>query len=234
LVIFFLNSLNRFPVEALSSSLLTTTQKQTKTTSSTTRNTVRTTSSTLPSTQKPITTTTTTTSSTTSLKTTTPSLKTIINSNVNTLIKNRNATKLPKQIQLDRTNIQSNFRQTSNTGIFVNDITNLVINFIQNQVNQSVNITQTLTLDPANCPFNITNLICDPNNKYQSYDGSCNNLQNPSYGMSNLPFKRFLPLAYGDGFNSPRMLGVSGKPLPNVRLLSLAISVPVAQQRLKT
>jgi hypothetical protein len=169
---FFLNSLHRFPVEALSSSLLTTTQKQTKTTSSTTRNTVRTTSSTLPSTQKPTTTTTTTTSSTTNLKTTTPSLKTIINSNVNTLIKNRNATKLPKQTQLDRTNIQSNFRQTSNTGIFVNDITNLVINFIQNQANQSVNITQTLTLDPANCPFNITNIICDPNNKYQSYEQS--------------------------------------------------------------
>jgi hypothetical protein len=108
-----------------------------------------------------------------------------------------------------------------------------VINFIQNQVNQSVNISQTLTLDPANCPFNITSILCDPNSKYQSYDGSCNNLQNPSYGMSNLPYKRFLPPAYGDGFNSPRMLGVSGKPLPNVRLVSLAISVPVPQQRLE-
>ena len=34
-------------------------------------------------------------------------------------------------------------------------------------------------------------------------DGSCNNLQNPSWGASNSPLKRLLPPQYENGFNSP-------------------------------
>ena len=159
--------------------------------------------------------------------------RTILNSNLNSFLKSRNGTKLPKQTQLNRVNLQSNFRQTSNTGLLINDVANLVIKFIQNQGNLSANVTQSLTLDPSNCPFNLTAIQCDSKSKYQSYDGSCNNYQNPSYGMSNLPYKRFLPPAYGDGFNSPRTLAISGKPLPNVRLVSLAISVPTQFQTLE-
>ena len=39
--------------------------------------------------------------------------------------------------------------------------------------------------------------------KYRTMDGSCNNLQNPSWGASNSPLKRLLPPQYENGFNSP-------------------------------
>jgi hypothetical protein len=72
------------------------------------------------------------------------------------------------------------------------------------------------------CPFN-PNLVCDPSNKYQSFDGTCNNLKNPLYGAANTPYKRIASPVYDDGLNSPRSLGTSGKPLPNPRLLSTSI-----------
>lgn len=34
---------------------------------------------------------------------------------------------------------------------------------------------------------------------YRSYDGSCNNLKNPVWGMPNTPYNRMLPPNYGDG-----------------------------------
>ena len=72
------------------------------------------------------------------------------------------------------------------------------------------------------CPFN-PNLVCDPSNKYQSFDGTCNNLNNPLYGAANTPYKRVASPVYDDGLNSPRSLSTSGTPLPNPRLLSTSI-----------
>ena len=40
-------------------------------------------------------------------------------------------------------------------------------------------------------------------NKYRSYDGTCNNLASPALGSVNSPYKRMLEAAYGPG-GSPR------------------------------
>jgi hypothetical protein len=42
-------------------------------------------------------------------------------------------------------------------------------------------------------------VICDPTAKYRTIDGSCNNLQNPLWGRSNRPHRRFLKAQYMDG-----------------------------------
>lgn len=40
---------------------------------------------------------------------------------------------------------------------------------------------------------------CDPNAKYRSIDGSCNNLANPMMGRAAIPFLRVVPRQYEDG-----------------------------------
>jgi len=78
------------------------------------------------------------------------------------------------------------------------------------------------TLQAKFCPFN-PSLSCNTSSKYQSFDGTCNNLNNPLYGAMNTPYKRFIAPAYGDAANSPRSLSVSGAQLPNPRVISRSI-----------
>ncbi|XP_052237798.1 myeloperoxidase-like [Dreissena polymorpha] len=51
-------------------------------------------------------------------------------------------------------------------------------------------------------------------------NGTCNNLKNPTWGMSRAAQRRLLPAAYDDGLNLPRSLGIDGKPLPFPRKIS--------------
>ncbi|XP_050294135.1 peroxidase-like [Anthonomus grandis grandis] len=60
-----------------------------------------------------------------------------------------------------------------------------------------------------------------PCSSYRSYDGSCNNLQNPSWGSANTTYGRLIAANYSDGHSSPRA-AQSGNPLPSARLLSTA------------
>lgn len=39
--------------------------------------------------------------------------------------------------------------------------------------------------------------------KYRTLDGTCNNLQNPSWGSANSALNRLLPARYENGFNTP-------------------------------
>ena len=75
------------------------------------------------------------------------------------------------------------------------------------------------------CPFKSQDVNCDINSKYRTYDGSCNNVNNKRYGMSNMPYKRLLQPAYDDGKDLPRG---SKYPLPNVRNISLEIATPIS------
>ncbi|KAF5308960.1 hypothetical protein FQR65_LT00042 [Abscondita terminalis] len=62
---------------------------------------------------------------------------------------------------------------------------------------------------------------------YQSYDGMCNNLNNPTtYGVAYTPFRRALPAVYADELSDPRV-GVDGRPLPSARMVSLLVHRPL-------
>ncbi|EFX83748.1 hypothetical protein DAPPUDRAFT_47883, partial [Daphnia pulex] len=58
--------------------------------------------------------------------------------------------------------------------------------------------------------------------KYRSFDGSCNNFGNPTWGQQNTIFKRLLPAHYGNGIDSNRMARDGGELL-NPRSISLEI-----------
>lgn len=61
--------------------------------------------------------------------------------------------------------------------------------------------------------------------KYRTFDGTCNNLCNVSWGSAFRPLKRLLPSAYQDGKQAPRSLGSNKQPLPNARNVSKTVFV---------
>ena len=67
-----------------------------------------------------------------------------------------------------------------------------------------------------NCPSIL--ISCNPNSKYSSLDGSCNNLRTPWFGKTQTPYKRYLRAWYQDGVSAMRSLSVSGRPLLNPRV----------------
>ena len=88
-------------------------------------------------------------------------------------------------------------------------------------VNQRIS---NLQAPPELCPFKKV-APCDPKTRHRRFDGSCNNLQNPWWGKSEIPYKRYLPAEYSDGFQQPRMFAKSKRFLPNARLISRKLCV---------
>ena len=62
-------------------------------------------------------------------------------------------------------------------------------------------------------------ISCDETEQYRSFDGSCNNLNQPMQGSSHSPYLRLLSPVYSDDDMSFR-LSVDGFPLPSARLVS--------------
>ncbi|CAG9827438.1 unnamed protein product [Diabrotica balteata] len=52
-----------------------------------------------------------------------------------------------------------------------------------------------------------------PNTIYRSYDGSCNNLKNPTWGIPNTPYNRLLPAKYADEHYKTRCCSEDGQLL---------------------
>ena len=52
------------------------------------------------------------------------------------------------------------------------------------------------TVLEGTCP---ETFACTMANPYRSFDGSCNNLAQPSWGQQNTIFQRLLPAHYGNG-----------------------------------
>ncbi|CAC5390152.1 PXDN [Mytilus coruscus] len=74
------------------------------------------------------------------------------------------------------------------------------------------------------CP--VRRPVCNPNDRYRTADGSCNNLNNPLWGASITNQARFLSPTYGDQFNTgsvPRIRSVLGPLLPSPRDISNAV-----------
>ena len=61
-----------------------------------------------------------------------------------------------------------------------------------------------------------------PSNPYRTFDGTCNNIQVPSWGAANTLFTRLLPPKYSDRRSRPA-LAKDGSELPNARLLSVKV-----------
>lgn len=75
-----------------------------------------------------------------------------------------------------------------------------------------------------NCP-NAFPVACDPSARYSQIDGSCNNLRAPWAGRASTPYKRYLPAAYDDGVNTPRIRSANKvNGLPNPRVVSRMVS----------
>ncbi|XP_044257403.1 peroxidase [Tribolium madens] len=60
---------------------------------------------------------------------------------------------------------------------------------------------------------------CSDFAKFRTYNGSCNNLVHPNFGVAFQPFRRALPPDYADGISSPRGNGT----LPSARIVSLEV-----------
>ncbi|XP_050098236.1 peroxidase-like [Anopheles aquasalis] len=60
---------------------------------------------------------------------------------------------------------------------------------------------------------------CNASSRYRTFDGTCNNLQNPSWGAANTVYGRLIAADYGDGVKSPRK-ATSGADLPSARTVS--------------
>lgn len=84
---------------------------------------------------------------------------------------------------------------------------------------RSIEMLREKQTPPKLCPF-LQNKECDPEEKFRSIDGSCNNLEIPLLGKSNTPYKRYMTPAYDDGLETARGLSKSGKALPSPRKVS--------------
>merc|ERR1719430_1968660 len=67
-----------------------------------------------------------------------------------------------------------------------------------------------------------TAAVCDEVERYRSFDGTCNNLQNPNFGAAFTPFLRFMDPEYEGDLHLPRG-GRDPSRLPSPREVSRAV-----------
>ena len=70
------------------------------------------------------------------------------------------------------------------------------------------------------CPVKV-DFPCQPG-KYRAYNGYCNNVQNPNWGVANRRYLRYLPPDYGDGISIPRQ-DFTNQFLASARQVSLGV-----------
>ncbi|XP_044531002.1 myeloperoxidase [Gracilinanus agilis] len=87
---------------------------------------------------------------------------------------------------------------------------NLLEGKLQPWYRRPFNITDVLTplqlelLSKASgCAYQDVAVKCDPNYKYRTITGECNNMRRPTLGASNRAFVRWLPAEYEDGVSRP-------------------------------
>lgn len=88
-------------------------------------------------------------------------------------------TRIKRQVTSNRINV--------NIDDFADGLTNIDV----------TRVVSTVPLDT--CPRDENALPCDHTNRYRTFNGWCNNLNNPQYGKSVTPLFRFLSAKYDDG-----------------------------------
>ncbi|KAJ7333675.1 heme peroxidase [Desmophyllum pertusum] len=79
----------------------------------------------------------------------------------------------------------------------------------------------------SHIPSGEQKLKCNPDERYRSIDGTCNNLENPKWGAALTAFERIEFPDYGDDLSEPRK-SQSNKPLPNARDISRKVEITTA------
>lgn len=93
----------------------------------------------------------------------------------------------------------------------------------------NIDVTRVVSTVPLEtCARDENALPCDHTNKFRTFNGWCNNLNNPQYGKSVTPLIRFLSAKYDDAISRPRFRSLSGKALPSPRLVSVVVHADVS------
>ena len=98
--------------------------------------------------------------------------------------------------------------------VTVNGISNeaLVAIEAQSQIKQEINQgrisgmrskTEAIKLMDSGCDEAFP-IKCNPEIKYRTFSGVCNNLQNPLWGSASINMRRYIPAQYADGIGKPR------------------------------
>ncbi|XP_065334518.1 peroxidase-like [Cloeon dipterum] len=66
-------------------------------------------------------------------------------------------------------------------------------------------------------------IICNTTSPYRNIDGTCNNINHPSWGRSMTAYKRMIPPKYGDGLYKLRKSHSASAPLPSPREISISL-----------
>ncbi|XP_055951499.1 peroxidase-like isoform X1 [Argiope bruennichi] len=93
-------------------------------------------------------------------------------------------------------------------------------NATKKESDESRNFNANIPEDPHYCQNDQT-IPCNPLDRYRTIDGSCNNINHPTWGIVNECYMRYLPAAY-EGFEDFQK-SKNGDPLPPVRDLTVNI-----------
>ena len=89
----------------------------------------------------------------------------------------------------------------------------------------NIDVTRVVSTVPvqslAECHKEENHSPCDHTYKYRTFNGWCNNLNNPQYGKSLSPLLRFLPAQYDDGKLSPVTCHLSLQPDSSPRPITI-------------
>ncbi|XP_046917513.2 peroxidase isoform X2 [Dermatophagoides farinae] len=80
-------------------------------------------------------------------------------------------------------------------------------------------IDMSRTIFWPHCPGHVKPINCRME-RFRSYTGHCNNLENPSWGAANTAFVRYLPPVYSNGIDGYRKSVMKGRKLPHPRLVT--------------
>ncbi|XP_028127877.1 heme peroxidase 2-like [Diabrotica virgifera virgifera] len=116
-------------------------------------------------------------------------------------------------------------QKLSNFGMASLEATRKIIESFPENVSRQINdspISLKSKILEEDCPLRGKPRCPLSSKRYRTYDGTCNNLENPWRGASLLPMQRFLPPVYEDGIQSIRR-SILGTRLPSAREISTNI-----------
>lgn len=131
--------------------------------------------------------------------------------------------KSPSSYHQQVTTLNPEMRNTSDSAVVAETSVRLMLAQGEITIEQVESIdANPLLQEWVHCAQQTVENSCQPELKYRSLDGTCNNLDSVWQGASMQPFRRILPPVYDDGFMSPRTKSVLGNniTLPSSREVS--------------